>query len=1134
MALTFSSDTFPTRLCVILTSTASGGPIAGVPFFGHAAVSMPAPPAGVAGPTQWEIPLGTLATDHAGFLSFDLSVLERRLLDLRQRVTLASGISPALQVDHLWLYPYSPIAQSIDALTAQNVRDDALVVRLIVDPGSIFTSDGQNFASMQSPSLSDWYLSPGSFAHFSAEIVGQDGCEALLPSNIATQTFRFIQVVPQLQTFALSTPDVPRAPPSQGRFGKVQKLAEEVARSSLELTTLMPPGQRVDAGLGIYVMYTNSWLPVGHGLGQVLYSMPLAPAEQVNIAIIDWSRTSTDSRLEQTGLTDTLQHDTTRDRTVGEVVDATLHEWQRGGSVMGGEAVTGGYGGYIGAAMSLGGAYQTSSGDRSVSASTVQNLSDHFGQTSTALRDLRSTVVIQSAQQGSQNLQTRTVRNYNHSHAMTLLYYEVLRHYRVVTERGDVGPALLVPQEMPNFDENSVFAYRRFMEPALLIKSLQPGFDIVETLFALERDPPPPPVSSLGDLAFNLFRVIFHCGGQTCPATVQIDVAQGDNPAIKKPLRGADGNVRIGDANRFDQANGSSVEIQGIPDGGSIAWKDIGFFEISVYPTKDPAGQTKLNVNLIEVRGIDITSQEHVMGTWSGDQWYLGDQTFPIITSIRPPPPPPVLTPLQQLTADQRHAYVRLIAHLNSNKAYYYRQIWMAEEPSSRAARFAGVSIAIGGATQPLLNVVENRVLDVLGSRLVMPLDPAFFDGGAGIAPGRQRFRLPVVDPARREQLISLPTRGVFAEAKLGHCNASEVIDNTRFWDWKSSPIPDQAPAITGVSPVTPAPAPTLTPTAFPTSLVALQAPAPEPDPIGLRAALDVLKTPGIFNNMSGIQQLQSLLTSLTDAAVKAQGMGLQAAQADDKSKAPPPASGSPPAPAGSAPSLPPATPSAPPAAAPPPAAPAAPPASTAPSAPPAAPAPAPVDSKPAAPAKSLGPKTITVYLNFTDYIDMSKGVYVTGRELAAAAPDNVTTAQTLYTGSPIGPTIVQGTMTVENPVNKVEVSVRAVVKYSNDLYVTTSGLAIVPLPTDGSAATYKISVVMDTKSVSVSHTDAQTNAGIKAQIQGQLGIPIDPVDLTVGGNAQWGVTPDKSKSDTNQTTFTVPVPTSKFSVSTA
>ena len=38
---------------------------------------------------------------------------------------------------------------------------------------------------------------------------------------------------------------------------------------------------------------------------------------------------------------------------------------------------------------------------------------------------------------------------------------------------------------------------------------------------------------------------------------------------------------------------------------------------------------------------------------------------------------------------------------------------------------------------------------------------------------------------------MSLPTRGVFGEAKLGHCNASEELDDTKFWNWQTSPIPN-------------------------------------------------------------------------------------------------------------------------------------------------------------------------------------------------------------------------------------------------------------------------------------------------------------------------------------------------------
>ena len=43
--------------------------------------------------------------------------------------------------------------------------------------------------------------------------------------------------------------------------------------------------------------------------------------------------------------------------------------------------------------------------------------------------------------------------------------------------------------------------------------------------------------------------------------------------------------------------------------------------------------------------------------------------------------------------------------------------------------------------------------------------------------------RLPMA-AARSERLVTVPTRGVFAEGKLGHCSVAEEIDNTGFRCW--------------------------------------------------------------------------------------------------------------------------------------------------------------------------------------------------------------------------------------------------------------------------------------------------------------------------------------------------------------
>lgn len=884
----YGSVVFPTLLAVIFTSDDDGGPIEGVPVFAHATGEVVFPKEKM----PFDIPLGTLASDHAGYLSFDLELLERRLADIKIQGDLSREKEVDVVVEHIWLHPYSIIAQSIDALNVENVADQAIVVRLMVPPDSVFKFQGVGFCSIQKASLSDWYLSPGSFSHMPAVLIGEDGCETLLPSNVATQEYRVKQVLPLRSHVYISYPEIApqKAPkrsaetePTLQRAGTGSFFAAAGAVSDMikqQLLTLSTP-----ARAGFTVTYSVEWSPIGHGLGQIAYSMPLAPGEQVNIAVIDWARTSTDKHVESTGLSDSLSHDTTRDRNIGEVVESALKEWQRGHSLMAGTAATGGYGGFVGGALSMGGASTYTAGERDLTADSTQQLLDQFSQASTAIRDLRSTVVVQSSQSETDKLQTRTVRNYNHSHALTLLYYEVLRHYRVVVERARLDPCLLIKQPMPLFDAPSLFTYRSILEPALLLPDMKLGFDASEKLFAYNLTPSPPPPQPPSDLLFTLFRILISLGGVTTTTEFRCRV-KGPAPefATQRLLNVMERNEVLGDPHMFDVQVGATVELQAAPEGSSIRWGDISFFEFTVSP--DTTADHSIFVTKIEVRGIDGNGVEHPMGAWFGapEHRYAGAPTmFPSISAPSPPDPPPVPEPIFRLSDEERVAYVKLLQHLNSNRPYYYRLIWLSEDAGSRYIRLSNLTVELDpGDKRALTDVIENRVVDVLGDSIVVPLGANYLDKILAKNAEDAAAYQSSLGHARTEKLLSLPTRGVFAEAKLGHCNASEIIDNRRFWDWQTSPIPasDSAPAITGISGESRNVTQNLMPTALPSSILSIQQPAPAPDPIGLRSALDVMKTPGIFNDMSGIAQLKDLLNTLTNAAVQAQGMGLSATQA--------------------------------------------------------------------------------------------------------------------------------------------------------------------------------------------------------------------------------------------------------------
>src|SRR5713226_10753680 len=118
---------------------------------------------------------------------------------------------------------------------------------------------------MQNPGLADWRISPGSFAATPRSLVGEDGCEELVPAHLSLQEFSFYQVV---------------------------RLSEQ--------QDLIPHGLQGRARLGIINEYRTSWYPLAPSLGQLQYSLPLAPGESVNLAVIDWSRRDKAARTEDT------------------------------------------------------------------------------------------------------------------------------------------------------------------------------------------------------------------------------------------------------------------------------------------------------------------------------------------------------------------------------------------------------------------------------------------------------------------------------------------------------------------------------------------------------------------------------------------------------------------------------------------------------------------------------------------------------------------------------------------------------------------------------------------------------------------------------------------------------------------
>jgi hypothetical protein len=851
----------------------------------------------------YSYPLGYLATDHVGYASFDLTKFpEDNILDNSNFNT------PSKREYAVFVYPMGKDGSRLDILEQARLTKNAIFAKLSIEP-PVFEVDlkALNLPSMQKPSLVDWYFSPGSFASKPEFLVGEDGCEQLFPAQLALQQFNFRQVV-----------RVGKAPdgfniPREFKFGYVDE-------------------------------YRTSWYSLGHSLGEILYSLPLAPGESVKLAVIDWSWDSLTKRDETTKLSEEVLHQTHRDRTITETVKATLEEWQRGGSFMSGMAVSASIplgNVLISGANSLGGAYSTSSGSRDLAAENVQRLSDGFSQASSAQREINSTVVIQARQEEKESIQTRTFTNYNHSHTLTILYYEVLRHFKVEVEWVRRRPALLKKSSGTiNFKDNGlVLLYRPVIEPNLLDPSLKAGFDAIEKLeqeiefYAKNNIIPgsrPRPFSE-GDIIFDLFEFGIKTSSEIPDASIiHTDTGRTDeivtinvvirNRALNKTERielsvfkkiteSEERNTNVG--NRFNYADPMYSFFARAGQYQTILWRDLIGFEFILHDN-DEWTMERLWINAFHAGGVVNLIENHEAKTYFPKNGSSNSYTF-----IRRPAsdalsPEPIKTTEQNLSNIELHQIKKLKDHLTEFAAYYQRFVQLSKTTEQIAIEFEGdPKWKVGTDETELIDHVEPFPLEVFGSYVAYPLIEEgvvtaqfmtdLFNAIHSNDPEQQRRAIGMLadlnkqqteqvatafamKKAKAEKLITLPTRGVFAEGKLGHCNISEEIDNTRYWKWEEHPIPFEAPDINPVTPVTPQPQQTnIAPTAFPTSLVNIVNPSPAPDPTGLSDALKVLATPNIFRDMSGRTEVADLLKKLSDNTIGFQEAANKAKEIQNK-----------------------------------------------------------------------------------------------------------------------------------------------------------------------------------------------------------------------------------------------------------
>jgi hypothetical protein len=644
-----------------------------------------------------------------------------------------------------------------------------------------------------------------------------------------------------------------------GFDGDPGQLAELNGPVALEPVTMGDEFGFKKPGIGALLTMMQSWYAQGVALGQLLHSVALAPGESTRLAMIDWSRRSTGRQDEAVGETESLSNATEHSRALSEVTSAVAQEAQSGFSETEANSwasQSGSAGGFSLGPITIGESggsarggskamsFSSSSGRRDLSASMTQNVVDRTQQHASAARNRRATVVKEISQTERDQVSSRVVTNYNHMHALSVQYYEVVQIYRVSVGLARVEKCLFVPMRLVDFRNPDLV--RRFRD-ALRAAAIDPdaaallGGDM-DTVLAKN------PAGSL--LALNNpfgLRAEARDGGKTLALPDEARLTQltviRSRGGINDLPKLSDITVRLRD--------GSAAELNTTTSGTKDEVKVIdrpALREISHITMTSPANPSDNQYNL--------TFALNYKGTMG---WFTG--------SLLVTPGAPVTV----LTLTGGGVWQNLVDHLMANRLHYSQAVFRSLDPATVTLLLSNYSYK----GKPVTVQIDPQPVTTAGNYLVFKthVNPdADTEEGAAWKQWLDEHGVSFKDV--KEDLVPLPSGGVFAEAVLGRYNGAEKLDITRFWNWQDSPIPLVAPEIAPLQLGSRGTEEDLKAQPFSQPLINIVNPTSLPDPVGMAGVLQAIQNGNMFRDMSGLAATiglaQAGMQTTADAATAA------------------------------------------------------------------------------------------------------------------------------------------------------------------------------------------------------------------------------------------------------------------------
>jgi Papain-like cysteine protease AvrRpt2/Tectonin domain len=237
--------------------------------------------------------------------------------------------------------------------------------------------------------------------------------------------------------------------------------------------------QAVSVATGHILHYKIVMKADGYSMGELLYSLPLAPGQKKQIVMFEQTHTLRGSETQRISQNESLAASLVNEINITDTLGGSINESIAGSSSANTSGISAGLGlaGIIdGIAGTLGVAGGTANSNSSASQNSSRTVAQQFQeqlrngitQNAQSYRELNASVITTVSEGQQYGVTSEVVANHNHCHSLTMMYFEVLRHYAIYQELSQVEECLFIPLLMTEFSRENIYKWRDVLAKHLL------------------------------------------------------------------------------------------------------------------------------------------------------------------------------------------------------------------------------------------------------------------------------------------------------------------------------------------------------------------------------------------------------------------------------------------------------------------------------------------------------------------------------------------------------------------------------------------------------------------------------------------------------------------------------------------